>query len=238
MNEVRITEIGQLFSHRRKDKGLSQEALGQKIGVGRSQISKVESGKGLSFATIQKVAKALNSEVVVSLRPDVKPTKAVVEYIVAAVNEFARLYSIGVKEAYNYLLRFKGMAFLEEHYEAEHTLSFEDCMEDLAAICRKNGGQISQPAPEARFESSMTKSNFNFLVEGISADIARYIAEDEGATITEALGVLYNSTTFEKLSNPDTGLYLNSSAYVYELLKRELREGKWPSEGLSNLQEE
>ena len=80
----------------------------------------------------------------------------------------------------------------------------------------------------------MTKSNFSFLVEGISADIARYIAEDDGVTITEALGVLYNSTTFEKLSNPETGLYLNSSAYVYELLKRELREGKWPSENTNN----
>ena len=75
----------------------------------------------------------------------------------------------------------------------------------------------------------MTKSNISFLVEGISADIARYIAEDEGATVTEALGILYNSTTFEKLSNPATGLYLNSSAYVYELLKKELREGKWPA---------
>jgi hypothetical protein len=34
------------------------------------------------------------------------------------------------------------MDFLEAHYGAEHLLSFDDTVEDLTAICQRNGGQI------------------------------------------------------------------------------------------------
>ena len=40
-------------------KGLTQEELGKRIGVGKAQISKIESGKGLTIKTITKVLDAL-----------------------------------------------------------------------------------------------------------------------------------------------------------------------------------
>jgi hypothetical protein len=62
------------------------------------------------------------------------------DYIVACVNEFARNKSISLKDSYLYLHTFKGIQFLNEHYEIEHTLSFDDVVEDLSTVCRKNEG--------------------------------------------------------------------------------------------------
>lgn len=64
------------------------------------------------------------------------------------------------------------------------------------------------------------------LIEGITQDLIVFIVEDNGIPIEEAMKKVYNSTTFEKLSDCDTGLYRESSAYVYELLKDELIEGE------------
>jgi len=64
------------------------------------------------------------------------------------------------------------------------------------------------------------------LIEGITQDLIIFIVEDNGITIDEAMEEVYSSTTFEKLSDCGTGLYRESAAYVYELLKDELTEGK------------
>ena len=48
-----------------------------------------------------------------------------------------------MRDAYTYLLLHKGIDFLKEFYDVEHTLSFDDTLEDVAAICRKNGGTIA-----------------------------------------------------------------------------------------------
>ena len=48
----------------------------------------------------------------------------------------------------------------------------------------------------------------------------------ESYELTEAFSIFHNSETFAKLSDEDTGLYIESSAYVYEILKSELKYGK------------
>ncbi len=63
-------------------------------------------------------------------------------FTVACVNEFARQHSIGVQEAFRYLFQFKGISFIKENYEAEHTLDFETIIEDLEMLCRRNGGTL------------------------------------------------------------------------------------------------
>jgi len=42
----------------------------------------------------------------------------------------------------------------------------------------------------------------------------------------EAMELVYNSKTFEKLNDFKTHLYYESSSYVYEYLKEELNENK------------
>lgn len=65
-----------------------------------------------------------------------------------------------------------------------------------------------------------------YLVEGITKDIIVYLMEDNRCDLLTALKEFYNSETFAKLSDESTGLYIESSAYVYEMLKGELKFGK------------
>ena len=64
-----------------------------------------------------------------------------------------------------------------------------------------------------------------YLVEGITKDIITYLMQDNGYDLSTALKEFYNSETFAKLSDEATGLYIESSAYVYEILKEEFRYG-------------
>ena len=71
-----------------------------------------------------------------------KQEKNIINYIVICINEFAKQCKITSKEAYLYLKEYKGIEFLKECYEAEHTLSLDDAIEDLKQICMNNGGNI------------------------------------------------------------------------------------------------
>lgn len=72
----------------------------------------------------------------------------------------------------------------------------------------------------------MTNNKIHYLIEGISKDIVVYLMEEENMDLPDALNLLHNSETFEKLSDISTGLYLESSAYVYDVLLYELKNGK------------
>jgi hypothetical protein len=63
-------------------------------------------------------------------------------YIVACVSEFARSTDLDVREAFRYLYNNGGITFLVECYDAEHTLSFEEAVEDLKRVAQQAGGQI------------------------------------------------------------------------------------------------
>jgi hypothetical protein len=63
------------------------------------------------------------------------------------------------------------------------------------------------------------------LIEYITQDIVRYQIEDQGLSIQDSMGRFYDSTTFDKLQDIETGLYLTSSAYVYDLFKSEIAHG-------------
>ena len=64
-------------------------------------------------------------------------------------------------------------------------------------------------------------SKADMLIEYIVGDIISYIMEDNNLKIGEAMAIFYDSRIFEKLHDIETGLYLNGSAYVYELFKEE-----------------
>lgn len=72
----------------------------------------------------------------------------------------------------------------------------------------------------------MNETNARYLFEGISADVVRYLVERDGMELTEAISTLHNSETFAKLEDFDTGLYIESPAYVYDMLKSELKNGR------------
>ena len=137
-----IENIGLMIRNERLRKGLTQEELGERVGVGKAQISKIESGKGLTIKTVTKVIDALGMSASVILQNTQTIDKNVIAYVVAAISEFAKTHHISVREANNYLIRFKGLDFLTEHYDAEHLFSFEDSVQDLTQVCLNNGGGI------------------------------------------------------------------------------------------------
>ena len=71
-----------------------------------------------------------------------KQEKNIINYIVICINEFAKQCKLTSKEAYLYLRNLKGIEFLKENYEAEHTLGLDDAIDDLKQVCVKNGGNI------------------------------------------------------------------------------------------------
>lgn len=61
------------------------------------------------------------------------------------------------------------------------------------------------------------------MIEYTTQEVVGYLIEDNAITIEQAMEQFYLSDTFEKLSDVETGLYLEGSTYVYELLKREIQ---------------
>ena len=72
----------------------------------------------------------------------------------------------------------------------------------------------------------MNEKNARYLFEGISADVVRYLVERDGMDLPDAISTFHNSETFSKLEDFETGLYIESPAYVYDLLLSELKNGR------------
>ena len=68
--------------------------------------------------------------------------KQQVAYVIAVINEFAERHSVNSAQAYRYLEHFKGLDFLRRFYNVEHTLPFEDVVDDLTTYCHRNGGAL------------------------------------------------------------------------------------------------
>lgn len=62
--ELRMELLGRMIKTTRKEQNLTQEQLGELIGVNKSQISKLENhANSATIETILKVFKALNAEI-------------------------------------------------------------------------------------------------------------------------------------------------------------------------------
>lgn len=68
-------------------------------------------------------------------------------------------------------------------------------------------------------------NTFHFLVEYITAKIIGWIQQEQGIGKEDALLQFHNSETFEKLSNPATGFYIESPGFMYEIFKSEQSHG-------------
>ena len=121
-----LQKIGELLAQCRKNKGLTQEEVGVMIGVQKAMVSKVENGLCVNFGTVNRIAEALGVEPIVALKSKKKADKNLIDYVMTVIVEFARRHDLTIREASNYIRRFKGIDFLTEFYDVEHTLSFND----------------------------------------------------------------------------------------------------------------
>ncbi|MDY3530328.1 helix-turn-helix transcriptional regulator, partial [Riemerella anatipestifer] len=63
-NELRIDLLGQAIKQARQERNMTQEELGELVGVQKAQISKIENSmKNARFETIMKVFEALGAKV-------------------------------------------------------------------------------------------------------------------------------------------------------------------------------
>lgn len=67
----------------------------------------------------------------------------------------------------------------------------------------------------------LSKNKFQFIVNSDVELLVSYLQEDNGMTLLEAFDAVYTSAIYEKLTNPNTGLYLQSADYIYDYLKEE-----------------
>ena len=68
--------------------------------------------------------------------------RKIINYIVVCIYEFAASKNLTEQQAYRYLYANKGIEFLAENYDIEHTLSLQDAVNDLSIVCSNNGGMI------------------------------------------------------------------------------------------------
>lgn len=61
-DELQSFIVGEAIKKARKSQNMTQEELAEKIGVQRSQVSKIESGRNLTLATVARVFKAMGME--------------------------------------------------------------------------------------------------------------------------------------------------------------------------------
>ncbi|GJG36200.1 MULTISPECIES: hypothetical protein [Prevotella] len=69
-------------------------------------------------------------------------------------------------------------------------------------------------------------TDFDYMLEGMTRDLAVMLMERRKMPMTDALDTLYNSETYEKLSDPRSGLYFQAPGYVYDFLDKEIEYGR------------
>lgn len=64
-----------------------------------------------------------------------------------------------------------------------------------------------------------------FMIEELVKEMAMILINEKGMSMMEALDAIYNSDTYSSLINLKSGLYSQSTSYVYEYLEKELTTG-------------
>ena len=69
---------------------------------------------------------------------------------------------------------------------------------------------------------NVTRAEFQNMKEEIVKDLISRLIDERGFSMEQAFDAVYTSRLFEKLNDPKTGLFFQSSGYVYSYLIEEL----------------
>lgn len=67
-------------------------------------------------------------------------------------------------------------------------------------------------------EPNVSPQEFKRLKEQVTARMIQILTEEQGFALEDAIDRVYTSPIYEKLSNPDTGLFFQSPRYVLSYL--------------------
>ena len=65
-----------------------------------------------------------------------------------------------------------------------------------------------------------------YLTDYALSELVKYVMEDTGCSIEEAMERVYNSPLMTALQDEDNELYVQSPAYLYELMEKHAAEEK------------
>lgn len=69
---------------------------------------------------------------------------------------------------------------------------------------------------------NVSQAEYQNMKEEIVKDMIARLMEERRLTMHDAFDAVYTSRLFEKLNDPRTGLFFQSSGYVYSFLEEEL----------------
>ena len=69
---------------------------------------------------------------------------------------------------------------------------------------------------------NVSQAEFQNMKEEIVKDMISRLMEERGLSLQQAFDAVYTSRLFEKLSDPKTGLFFQSSGYVFSFLTEEI----------------
>jgi hypothetical protein len=72
----------------------------------------------------------------------------------------------------------------------------------------------------------MMNNEIKFLIDTLTKNLVIRVMKEFGLSVKEGLDAVYNSQLYDKILDLDTGLYYQSAGYNYQLLHKELVEGK------------
>lgn len=62
-----------------------------------------------------------------------------------------------------------------------------------------------------------------YLTDYVLSELVKYVMEDTGCSVEQAMEKVYNSPLMPALQDEEGELYVQSPAYLYELMKNEIK---------------
>lgn len=62
-----------------------------------------------------------------------------------------------------------------------------------------------------------------YLTDYVLSELVKYVMEDTGCSIEQAMEKVYNSPLMPALQDEESELYVQSPAYLYEMMKNEIK---------------
>lgn len=138
--------LGKEIARTRKSKKMTQEQLGKIVGLPKSSISKLENGRTkLTWedASILMEAMGETLQLTYGKIPETEEAKEQkLRMLTSGIEWIASGKGLSLANAYKYLTLYKGLDFLSTNYRYEQTLPKETIINDLLAVCERNGGRL------------------------------------------------------------------------------------------------
>jgi len=136
-------------------------------------------------------------------------------YLIMILNMIAKKFGMTLHDAYDFVSRHKGIAFLTEFYDVEHTLNSDDVVDDVLAICEKHGGVL------ACLNKIMNNTKEqDYLIQNVISHLVAEIAEEQNLSLEKAMELFFTSDLSKKITDVETGYYLESPSYLYEIFQQ------------------